>query len=719
MTPLSPRQQIEQTELTFNGTTLTINETVEIIDKIIYEDGTILIRVNNNTNTTNMYCSNSNFPELNFKIIKTDGSIFNLSDNIDLRIHNSNYCHINGSDENNNNKDVIRIFPISNSYVLVTYFCEPSSLETCGSIIDWSGKIMSNVTFQDSNCTDSEIVLNINPDTGEFLRVCFISQQQKAKWVKYSFRGSINNLTVGSIDNIYNFTTNRTKLFATEDGSLNSTYTFNLPSSINPNLNYLQIIPLFYGGDMLIVKNSSEIEGIVFDDKRNRSMSLKFNNYIMQGLVGIFPTNNSIWGFNYTTTSWSENAPGNGSYYGNAFIISTSPSINSESGFNITNINITYSIPIYLSTGNISIWQRNGGMVDNNNKDILRQTISGSNSKFFTLSNDSKTIQVTILSSTFNQPDNSYYVLIDDGFVMDGSDLSVENEYNNPDSKSTIIRFTPLGSEYYTSLNKSQKNEFVNQFISQLSSIIPCSPNRIYTRTKYQYDVDLPLKNQILFRVYIREIKFSNGVSFTYNNNSAEDTSALWIIASLNQLIRNKAITGISQNNHTYLLDESYGTVRAQTLKVGKVYDNNGDDPQSIPSDSPAPSITSSHSSDSKRSTDEEIITSDIEKYAVDGDDNDNVEDEESNEGREGEKHLKVAMFDTSSRESSPETDILVMNKDGQITLRNPEAYRGPLLQDIPQVKLVKHAIVGDDNKNVKDGEKVDPGTSVRLSDKY
>lgn len=47
------------------------------------------------------------------------------------------------------------------------------------------------------------------------------------------------------------------------------------------------------------------------------------------------------------------------------------------------------------------------------------QTQSGLNSQFVRLLSDNKTIQVEILRSTFNQPNTTYYVLIDNEFVVD------------------------------------------------------------------------------------------------------------------------------------------------------------------------------------------------------------------------------------------------------------------------------------------------------------
>lgn len=140
------------------------------------------------------------------------------------------------------------------------------------------------------------------------------------------------------------------------------------------------------------------------------------------------------------------------------------------------------------------------------------------------------------------------------------------------DSRSFIVRFTPSGSEYYTNLTKSQRLKFIDEFLSQLSSVIPCLPDRLSTRTKYQYDIDVPLKNQILFRIYIHEISFLKGVSYSYSGisdvngglSTVKDISADRIIENLDESIRNKQVTGVSQNNHTGYLDEGYGAVQAR-----------------------------------------------------------------------------------------------------------------------------------------------------------
>ena len=80
----------------------------------------------------------------------------------------------------------------------------------------------------------------------------------------------------------------------------------------------------------------------------------------------------------------------------------------------ITNINITYKLPVAVSTNNISIYQYS----NDENVSILRQSIPG-NSPFFSYSPDNFTINIKVLESTFNQPNSTYYIIISDNSIKD------------------------------------------------------------------------------------------------------------------------------------------------------------------------------------------------------------------------------------------------------------------------------------------------------------
>src|SRR5437764_3879891 len=92
----------------------------------------------------------------------------------------------------------------------------------------------------------------------------------------------------------------------------------------------------------------------------------------------------------------------------------TIPVINETISFETTEIQIAYNVPIECSSQNISIYQKF------DEKDILRETFSGESNNCNVLS-DNTTLSLTVLSSTFNQPNSIYYVEIDPNFVMHNS----------------------------------------------------------------------------------------------------------------------------------------------------------------------------------------------------------------------------------------------------------------------------------------------------------
>jgi hypothetical protein len=58
----------------------------------------------------------------------------------------------------------------------------------------------------------------------------------------------------------------------------------------------------------------------------------------------------------------------------------------------------------------------------NDTKDILRETYSGKSNNCQVLS-DNTTLSLTILSSTFNQPNSTYYIKINANFVRQNTTL--------------------------------------------------------------------------------------------------------------------------------------------------------------------------------------------------------------------------------------------------------------------------------------------------------
>lgn len=73
-------------------------------------------------------------------------------------------------------------------------------------------------------------------------------------------------------------------------------------------------------------------------------------------------------------------------------------------------LSITYESPVELSSGNISIYEVN------EKESYFRQGFNGQTMEFLTIDND-KIITVNVFESTFNKPNQLYYVVIEDGFV--------------------------------------------------------------------------------------------------------------------------------------------------------------------------------------------------------------------------------------------------------------------------------------------------------------
>ncbi|PKK55829.1 hypothetical protein RhiirC2_801416 [Rhizophagus irregularis] len=103
-----------------------------------------------------------------------------------------------------------------------------------------------------------------------------------------------------------------------------------------------------------------------------------------------------------------------GAEYNNPAIESTKPVVNEVIDPLINEITIKYGIPVRLSTANISIFQLNDDLYK---PSLLRQTISG-DSKLCTIGSNNHTVHIPIFSSTFNQPNSSYYVVVDNNFVI-------------------------------------------------------------------------------------------------------------------------------------------------------------------------------------------------------------------------------------------------------------------------------------------------------------
>ncbi|RIA86161.1 hypothetical protein C1645_878851 [Glomus cerebriforme] len=338
------------------------------------------------------------------------------------------------------------------------------------------------------------------------------------------------------------------------------------------DIKFYHIYNLFDGRHLIVLLLNTEdkyhkiIKGILLDRNKKYLGTWDFpedlrisDNYILAG----FRDGTNLLVTKEDEMSWrilsSTTLPNTLNDYENPKINSTYPLINSNIPLSITNINITYNLPVDISTNNISIYQYS----NDNNPPILRQYITG-NSQYFSSSPDNKIINIKVLESTFNQPNSYYYVVINDNLVKDrmtNQTLIVVESWkfstaNNQDifADQAIGKFslTAEGTKIFEGLSSNDQLEFLSRLKVDLAKSIPVDINRLDNIKCCEYEND-----KILLSLPIK--------STTNLNNRNVDR----IMKDLNLLIQNKEITPISWFGTTNLIDASFGFQRTWNFLDG------------------------------------------------------------------------------------------------------------------------------------------------------
>ncbi|CAG8526300.1 553_t:CDS:10 [Acaulospora morrowiae] len=245
--------------------------------------------------------------------------------------------------------------------------------------------------------------------------------------------------------------------------------------------------------------------------------------------------------------------------YSNPQINSTYPKVNAQIPLRASRINITYQDPVSLSTQNVSIFRP----IDE--ADLLRQTYSGQ-SNLCELSEDQRTVTITVFDSTFNEPNTKYYVVIDPNFVVVNAsnepllgipkgiwimwtDESVTEPHS--DSLSILLRLSPEGTRYFQNLSSTDQSTFFTSICSELTHIIPTEEDRLLSLNRYQYETT---SNKIIFAILI-----------TAASNISKGSS-YYLSEDLNTMIIMKDFTALSKTINASFLDATYGAVRKDDL---------------------------------------------------------------------------------------------------------------------------------------------------------
>ncbi|PKC65160.1 hypothetical protein RhiirA1_515102 [Rhizophagus irregularis] len=603
-----------------NVITFTEKETTEfqVADILQYADNTIVLQIVRNLSGGN--CSET---KISFRVIYPNGNIIPIDLSMEeLEIQSFNFCTVDGL----NPISLNAIETKKGNFIIVTYTVaadvnNPLTYNDYLMLIDLNGNIYRNEDGSFSNIAATVLTLQVQPSvvstvdggymfiypnvttsqdpyssqTGLYAMYCgygsnivretvilyenmmYLNIVGLNCFISYSEVGQICLISIQSttdpnpiIVNIQVSYLSRGTVFDIKHVNVT------LPTIINdPNFT-----PLPFGGYLYSViqttNMSSYIWGYVLDENGNLNQwdlsypTLSDSNFPHQIL-----TNNTlvilqpIVGQNWSliTTDLYKIHEDNG--YGNMFIRDTSPTIQQTITARETNpLKITYTIPIVFSIGTITIFQSNGS----SNPGIVRQTINGlNNQNYVTFDND--TVSIDIIESTFNNPDSTYYVMIENNFV---STLSYNEPlpglYSNIWSFTTLpeeekekgsskikmffdgiygkVRLTKDGTSYFDTLNSNQINKFFNNLTQELADAVAVTSKRIITNYRFVIDTNIESSS----KQYLLSIKIDKP-------QSASDRETKLITKDLDIMIRNMDITVLASGSSSKYLEPIYGYV--------------------------------------------------------------------------------------------------------------------------------------------------------------
>ncbi|GES93451.1 hypothetical protein GLOIN_2v1871822 [Rhizophagus clarus] len=274
--------------------------------------------------------------------------------------------------------------------------------------------------------------------------------------------------------------------------------------------------------------------------------------------------------FTFLSTDLSSKIPKDEPYK-NTHINKVYPSQNDLISIGTTALNMSFVHSIDPTTGsNISIYQQH------NEENFLRQ-IFLCTSPNCVISEDFSSLAINLLTITFNIPNSSYYVEIDDNFVKykyDGPKtiipgikpgnwiIKTSSEYNpindNTDYITGILRLNLEGTTEFKKLkNTNEKKNFFDQMRIELSKSIPVDLSRI-RKIKDIFGIDKISNLELLL------ILFEIGPS---DDNCFNNKSSIDVFNDLDSIIKVKNITmPLDIYDHTKYIDKDYGFQRTADL---------------------------------------------------------------------------------------------------------------------------------------------------------
>ncbi|RIA80123.1 hypothetical protein C1645_793218 [Glomus cerebriforme] len=331
------------------------------------------------------------------------------------------------------------------------------------------------------------------------------------------------------------------------------------------NANFIWVVKsLPYGGYLLtntvtdVATATITISGYLFDENSENPIQWEFPEPELTDVKGVFQVlknNTLLVAQPDKTNSWQFQAIDLPRFvgdkdrgYSNFNVESTSPGIQSTISPDISQISISFFNPVEQSLGQLSIYQTDGS---------LRQTIPSS---LCNIDDTGKIVSADILSSTFSILKGSYYVKMDNNFVRDKAfkepllgirenvwTFTSEGKKDAFSPKTNgLLRLTVSGSQYFDSLPQSQRGDFFNKLLDELSVAVPVSRPRLSSNERTQVDNTLNEKSYLV-NIEIKETRDEN------------EHSAVSVVKIIDTMIKNKEQTPIGQGQIANYLDETYG----------------------------------------------------------------------------------------------------------------------------------------------------------------
>ncbi|CAJ0758683.1 22114_t:CDS:10, partial [Entrophospora sp. SA101] len=142
------------------------------------------------------------------------------------------------------------------------------------------------------------------------------------------------------------------------------------------------------------------------------------------------------------------------------------------------------------------------------------------------------------------------YPLIN-GMIEIANNLAIK--YADP--ANGILRLNVEGTNLFNNLNSTNKPEFIKNLKSELANLTPINPTRLnFIKDQTDYSTSPPT------------LLLSFEILKPNNNEDPQEINVSQVMDTLNTLIKNKFITGISSNNHTSFIDENHGFIFTRNL---------------------------------------------------------------------------------------------------------------------------------------------------------